>query len=462
MDAKTYLQHLKINGKQATLDMILDAKEERVQHQQEYLSQGKTLICFTLNIPGRCKRCDLFDRGFELGCELILQQLTWNHIKLVKQEKICSEAGCELYVLCDSDALHIKTLMLQIEEHSDFGRLLDIDVLDHTGQKISRSDVGIKPRRCLLCEEMAAVCGRSRTHSYEDLLLNIIEILQETFAKQFLDRVETNAVRALIYEVAVSPKPGLVDRFNSGSHSDMDFFTFIDSASTLAPSFRSFAQQGRELADYPVQEVLSQLRYPGRLAEEKMNQSTRGVNCHKGIIFSLGVICCAIGMRYEQGKSFSVHETLQLSKEICTSLLDDFKDIKEPYSYGEKLYIEYGIKGIRGEAADGYPSVENIALPALKRYLSQGLSYNDAGVWTLLELLAVTEDSNILSRSDMETLRIIQSQARELLNAQEHSIQTISELDLQFIKKNLSPGGCADLLALTYFLHFMEEQVNVR
>ena len=44
MDAKTYLQHLKINGKQATLDMILDAKEERVQHQQEYLSQGKTLI----------------------------------------------------------------------------------------------------------------------------------------------------------------------------------------------------------------------------------------------------------------------------------------------------------------------------------------------------------------------------------------------------------------------------------
>ena len=62
----------------------------------------------------------------------------------------------------------------------------------------------------------------------------------------------------------------------------------------------------------------------------------------------------------------------------------------------------------------------------------------------------------------METLRIIQSQARELLNAQEHSIQTISELDLQFINKKLSPGGCADLLALTYFLHFMEENVNER
>ena len=86
-----------------------------------------------------------------------------------------------------------------------------------------------------------------------------------------------------------------------------------------------------------IQEVLSQLRYPGRLAEEKMNQSTHGVNCHKGIIFSLGVICCAIGMRYEQGKSFSVHETLQLSKEICTSLLDDFKDIKDELSEKNKI-----------------------------------------------------------------------------------------------------------------------------
>ena len=169
------------------------------------------------------------------------------------------------------------------------------------------------------------------------------------------------------------------------------------------------------------------------------------------------MICCALGMRYEQGKAFNVHETLQLSKEICAALLDDFKSITEPHSYGERLYIQYGIKGIRGEAAEGYPSVENVALPALRNYLKQGFSLNDAGAWTLLELLVVTEDSNILARSDIETLRMVQKQAQDLLNAPERSMDLLNDLDRRFIQQNLSPGGCADLLALTYFLHFMDE-----
>ena len=457
MNAKVYLQYLKEHGKQASLSTILDAKEERVRRQQEYLCQGETLLCFTLNVPGACKRCELFDKGFQRGCELILQQLSWHRVAIKKQEIVCSGAGCELYVLCDADSLRIKRLMLQIEENDDFGRLLDIDVLRNDGSKISRSDVGMEPRRCLLCEEAAAVCGRSRAHSYEDLLLKLIDVLQEYFADEFLDRVASNAARALLYEVAASPKPGLVDRCNSGSHRDMDFFTFIDSAAVLAPYFRGFAQQGRELAEQPVEQILPQLRYPGRLAEEQMKKITHGVNCHKGIIFSLGVICCALGMRYEQGKAFNVHETLQLSKEICAALLDDFKSITEPHSYGERLYIQYGIKGIRGEAAEGYPSVENVALPALRNYLKQGLSLNDAGAWTLLELLVVTEDSNILARSDIETLRMVQKQAQDLLNAPERSMDLLNDLDRRFIQQNLSPGGCADLLALTYFLHFMDE-----
>ncbi len=457
MNAKSYLQLLKCEGVRATLTEILDAKEQRVQRQKEFLQQGETLICFTLNIPGACKRCDLFDRGFQRGCELIVQQLEWHRIPIKKQEIICQNAGCELYILCETEALQIKRLMLQIEENDDFGRVLDIDVLRSDGSKISRSDVGMPARRCLLCGEQASVCGRSRAHTYEGLLLRVIEILQESFANDFLNRVAANAARALLYEVAATPKPGLVDRSSSGSHCDMDVFTFIDSASVLAPCFRRFAEQGRTLSECTVDEILPKLRYPGRQAEALMNQVTRGVNCHKGIIFSMGVICCALGMRYEQRKTFDVHETLQLTKEICASLLDDFRQIKEPRSYGEKLYIDYGIKGIRGEAAEGYPSVENVALPALKSYLSKGYSLNDAGVWTLMELLAVTEDSNILTRSNMETLKCVQQHAADLLASSKRDLRDIMELDRQFIQKNLSPGGCADLLALTYFLYFMEE-----
>lgn len=456
MNAKAYLQNLLQTETPATLQEILDGKEARAQRQSELLEQGKTLICFTLNIPGAYKRSSLFDQGFQQGCELILQQLSWHGIRVQKEEKIVSKAGCEFYALCGEDSLIIKRLMVQIEEENDFGRLLDIDVLKKDGRKISRSEIGMDSRRCLLCGEPATVCGRSRKHSYEDLLLKTITILQEYFAARFMDRVASNGARALLYEVSVTPKPGLVDRHNSGSHKDMDLFTFIDSASVLTPYFRRFVEKGRELADCPVESVLSQLRYPGRLAEEAMRKITKGVNCHKGIIFSLGVICCAIGMRYEQGLEYDTTETLCLTKEICSSLMEDFKEIKEPRSYGEQLFTEYGIKGIRGEASEGYPTVEKVGLPALKRYIKEGFSLNDAGAWTLLELLCATEDSNILARSDMETLKQVQKQAQDILSTQNREIEQLRELDQQFIQKNISPGGCADLLALCYFLYFME------
>lgn len=459
MNAKAYLQQLLQTETPATLQEILDGKEARVQKQRDLLEQGETLICFTLNIPGAYKRSALLDQGFQQGCELILQQLRWNHIPVLKKEKKASHAGCELYVLCDEDAFVVKGLMVQIEEEHPLGRLLDIDVLGKKGDKISRRELGMAARRCLLCEETAAACGRSRKHSYEELLLKMIQILQEYFAAQFMDRVACNAARALLYEVSATPKPGLVDRDNSGSHKDMDLFTFIDSTAILSPHFRSFVQKGRELANCSVEQILPQLRYPGYLAEDSMRKITKGVNCHKGIIFSMGVICCAIGMRYEQGLEYDTSETLHLSGKICSHLMEDFKAIKEPRSHGERLFVEYGIKGIRGEASEGYPTVERVGLSALKRYVRAGFSLNDAGVWTLLDLLCDTEDSNILARSNMDTLKAVQKQAKDILMDPNPRIEQIQALDQQFIEKNISPGGCADLLALCYFLYFMEESM---
>ena len=52
---------------------------------------------------------------------------------------------------------------------------------------------------------------------------------------------------------------------------------------------------------------------------------------------------------------------------------------------------------------------------------------------------------------------MVQKQAQDLLNAPERSMDLLNDLDRRFIQQNLSPGGCADLLALTYFLHFMDE-----
>lgn len=457
MNAKTYLKQLLCEQEAATLQDILNGKEARAEKQKVLLQKGYPLLCFSLNIPGSYKRSPLFDKGFETGCELILQQLNWQHIPLIYTEKNAASSGCELYVLFDGDAVTVKRHMVTVEESNPLGRLFDIDILRQDGSKVSRTQLGFPPRSCLLCNEPAFLCGRSQKHSYEDLLLKTIQILYDDDATKFVEKVTAQAMRALLYEVSTYPKPGLVDRYNNGSHKDMDYFTFLDSTAVLNPFLRQFVELGRQYADYHPKEVLPLLRYPGLQAEETMKRSTKGVNCHKGIIFSLGVICCAIGMRYEQGLPFSVSETLQVTKQICSSLLDDFEKMKQPRSAGERLYWRYGIKGIRGEAASGYPTVELVGLPSLKRYVSLGLSLNDAGAWTLIELLCHTEDSNILSRSNEETLREVQKQCKTLLEQGEYDLKSLEALDQQFIHWNISPGGCADLLAITYFLYFMEQ-----
>ena len=48
--------------------------------------------------------------------------------------------------------------------------------------------------------------------------------MEQTSAKLVND-----AIRAMIYEVSVNPKPGLVDPVSPGPHPDMDVFLFIAS-----------------------------------------------------------------------------------------------------------------------------------------------------------------------------------------------------------------------------------------
>ncbi len=456
MRAKAYTEKLLTEGKASSLTDILLAKEERAEMQQELLKEGKCLISFGLNIPGAIKNDKLFTQAFHEGSRRIQQQLRFKGCQQLRYESISTAAGEQCFFVVDEDALTVKKWMVQIETDSKLGRLLDIDVLCPDGSKISRSDISIEARRCYLCGEAAAVCGRSRRHSYEELLEACVRIIMDELDQAFMDKVAANAARALLYEVATTPKPGLVDCNNSGSHSDMDIFTFIDSTAVLTPYFRSFVEKGMDYAEMQPESVLPLLRYPGLKAEDAMYCITKGINCHKGIIFSMGLVCTAVGMLYAQGKTMKTPDILSLSGEICSSLMDDFKNMKEPRSYGEKLYAQYGISGIRGEACSGYPSVENIALPALKSYVEQGMTLSDAGAWTLINLLSATEDSNIITRSDIETLKEVKARASEILAKRDFSKEILVDLDRKFIEKNISPGGCADLLALTYFLYFME------
>jgi triphosphoribosyl-dephospho-CoA synthetase len=138
---------------------------------------------------------------------------------------------------------------------------------------------------------------------------------------------------------------------------------------------------------------------------------------------------------------------------------EDFRGItpETAATTGETLYAKYGITGIRGQAAAGFPQVLQVSLPVLERGLDAGLSLNDAGCAALLAMLTETADTNLIARSDYETQQRIAREIRVLLETEPFpDPQRLQELDRVFVEKNLSPGGTADLLALTYFLYFLK------
>ena len=165
-----------------TLTEMLDAREARAALQQEILNRFHTpLICFTLNIPGPLKLLPKVPDAFFKGKEMILETLSRHGIFLLVQKEVREKTGYEGFFAADGDGCEIKKLMTALEESGPLGRIFDIDVLLPTGEKISREDISMKPRTCLLCSREAHVCSRSRSHTVEELVREISQILDEEF-----------------------------------------------------------------------------------------------------------------------------------------------------------------------------------------------------------------------------------------------------------------------------------------
>lgn len=282
----------------------------------------------------------------------------------------------------------------------------------------------------------------------------------------FCEYISKCAVESLLYEVSATPKPGLVDRNNSGAHSDMDFFTFMSSSAVLGQYFYKCSEKGLNESIDDDRELFNQLRKIGIDAEHKMFQATGGVNTHKGLVFSLGIICAATSNCF-----LSMNKESLTIEVICKKVANMTKGIsakelninkKDKLTYGEKLYKKYGIKGIRGEVEEGFITVRETSFPVYLNLKQSGeIAINDILVQVLLHLMTVTEDTNVVARHDLKTLEYVKKSAKEAL--QLGGILTpegkafIEKMDEDFISKNISPGGSADLLAVTHMFYLMTE-----
>lgn len=278
------------------------------------------------------------------------------------------------------------------------------------------------------------------------------------------------AQRAILYEAVLTPKPGLVDAVDSGSHNDMDIFTFIDSAANLYRGFYLYVKAGLE-CEGSEKELFSSIRKIGIDVEKEMFKATKNINTHKGINFSMGIVLAAAGY-YLRDKDADEHiiltssdtsEILNTVKIMTEGLVKrDFENIrkKEKLTHGEKLYLEKGFSGIRGEAESGFPTVENTSLPRLRELYHAHMSTEQKLLDVLFHIMSVSDDSNIVNRGGLEALEFVKEVSREFLESgiiyEEECSEKILEMNSMFVEKNISPGGSADLLSITIFFGLLE------
>lgn len=421
---------------------MLEAREQRAALQQDALAEyGGSLLCFTMNLAGPVKRSPLADFAFLSGERMIAAQgfSARQHIRL------CRPTGCEAIYALNIPAPELKEAAMSMEDALPVGRLFDMDVIGPDGIKLSRKE----QRPCLVCGGPAALCARTRAHG----LSAVRAATQARLADFAADTLAAAAHWALLDEACLTPKPGLVDGANAGAHQDMDLAAFEKSAAALLPYFREAVCLGLNHAAYAP--AMADLRQAGLAAEQAMLAATGGVNTHKGLIYSLGLLLCGLGRSLAgQDENYVLHAQRLAGVGLDESLQ---KAKRAPQSHGERIYSQTGLLGARGEAAAGFPSA--VRTHESLRAARKSLPENEARILALLSSMAELVDTNLLHRGGEDGLRFVQREARRILALQPDAqslLSAVCELDAACISRGLSPGGSADMLALALFLDRVE------
>ena len=270
---------------------------------------------------------------------------------------------------------------------------------------------------------------------------------------EFLAKVATDA---LLQEVNLAPKPGLVDPISTGAHQDMTKDTFYKSIDALRSYLLDYAKAGENHNGTPL-DLFNELRTLGKQAEDAMMAATNHINTHKGANFSFALVLGATA--HTKG---NIPEALHYCHLMTRHLIEvDFANLdqKEHLSYGEKLYVEHGITGIRGEAASGYPSLSK-ALDYYNTLNTHTPRHRD--LLLLLYLMTFVEDGNLIHRGGIDAYKKVQQEAKLLFDeaqtlSEEELVSKLEDYDNVLIERNLSPGGSADLLSLTFFCHKIQK-----
>lgn len=260
------------------------------------------------------------------------------------------------------------------------------------------------------------------------------------------------ATRALKAELNTTPKPGLVDTHDSGAHRDMDHALMMRSIRALHPYFVQLATLGYDSPKLPAHDDIVRI---GIEAEKAMFKSTGGVNTYKGALFSMGLALTAATYIIGRGKVATTTHGKEyvpgdLLSATITQFANGFPDTRGTHGSRAKQLAQSGcsLKSALDNAREGYTQLFGEWLPFYETRIKGDDSYVKHK--TLLRIMCDLDDTNIVYRTDYDTMLNVKTLARHLL--EDFSEAGIDDLNRDFVSRNISPGGSADMLALVVFL----------
>lgn len=403
-------------------EKLLDDRENRVSFQNRLQSEyNNTLIVVKANYPTNNKVNNFTNYLVTKMFFLIKKECD-----ILYYDASLSNEGLIYYLITKKDFKSVKFKMIELE-NSKLSRLVDIDVY-YKYQSISRSDLNISPRKCYLCDLDAKVCSRNQNHSYQEVINYFNEIVIEDI---FNSDVYSNlCIYGLINELAKPYGFGSVSFFNQGSHSDMNYKTFVNSIESISHNFLDFTNVDHASFD--------SLRSFGQKMEKDMFEITNNINTHKGSVFSLILILAGISL----SESYDLINSR--IKELSKDIYQDFNKLENSTS-GIKIYQDYNISGIRKQAYEGYQSVFEIFVPYYEKS-------NDI-TKTYLKIINYLDDTTIIKRSSIQELEEIKKISLNIID-NENEYQAF---DKYLQNKNISCGGSADLLSIVLILSLIKE-----
>jgi triphosphoribosyl-dephospho-CoA synthase len=262
-----------------------------------------------------------------------------------------------------------------------------------------------------------------------------------------------SAVSSLIEEAELTPKPALVDRSGNGAHHDLDLARMRRSARSLRDGFAAIARAAA--FERPSPRLREQLGRIGRDMERRMLVETGGANAHRGAIWALGLLVAAAARRRSETDATRIASAAA----ALARLPDRFARARSP-SNGERARSRFGAAGARGEAQAAFPHAIQVGLPALRAARGRGVPEDFARLDALMAIMSRLDDTCLLHRGGLAALETARAGARAVLvaggTATPAGIGRLHRLHAELMALWASPGGSADLLAVTLFLDRLE------